>query len=74
MFVIYLRVKNFVLDDIEVHCKEARLQCGAEGVALHQANLGISRLVAEQVFLRGDHILQHLNKIKPLVFNMNLCV
>lgn len=61
---MYLRVKDFVLYDIEVHCKEARLQGGAEGVTLHQANLGISRLVAEQVFLRGDHILQHLNKMK----------
>lgn len=58
----YFLVEDFVLDDIEVHCKEARLQGGAEGVALHQANLGIGRLVAEQVFLRGNHILQHLEK------------
>lgn len=64
LFVMYLSVKNFVLHYIEVHCKEARLQGGAEGVTLHQANLGISGLVAEQVFLRGDHILQDLNKIK----------
>ena len=51
-----------MLCDIEVHCKEARLQGRAEGVALHQANLGIGRLVAEQVFLRGNHILQNLEK------------
>lgn len=61
---MYLRIKDFVLDDIEVHCKETRLQGGAEGVTLHQANLSISRLVAEQVFLGGDHILQHLKTIK----------
>lgn len=59
---MYLGVKNFVLNDIEVHRKKARLQGGAESVTLHQANLGISRLVAKQVFLRGNHILQHLNK------------
>lgn len=62
--MLYLCVKDFVLHDIEIHCKKARLQGGAEGVTLHQANLGISRLVAEQVFLRGDHILQDLNKMK----------
>lgn len=72
--ILYLCVKDFVLHDIEIHCKKARLQGGAEGVTFHQANLSISRLVAEQVFLRGDHILQDLNKIKQLVFNMNLVV
>lgn len=49
-----------MLHDIEVHCKETGLQGGAEGVALHQADLGVGRLVAEQMFLGGNHILQYL--------------
>lgn len=51
-----------MLHDVEVHCKQAGLQGGAEGVALHQANLSIGRLMAEQVFLGGNHILQHLKR------------
>lgn len=54
-----------MLHDIEVHCEEAGLQGGAEGVALHQADLGVGRLVAEQVFLGGNHVLQHLERRKP---------
>lgn len=49
-----------MLHDIEVHCKETGLQGGAEGVALHQADLGVGRLVAEQMFLGRNHILQYL--------------
>lgn len=60
----YLCVEHLVLHDVEVHCEEARLQGGAEGVALHQADLGVCRLVAEQVFLGGNHILQHLERKK----------
>lgn len=56
----YLCVENLVLHDIKIHCKEAGLQGGAESVPLHQADLGVSRLVAEQMFLWWDHILQHL--------------
>lgn len=51
-----------MLHHIKVHSEEARLQGGAEGVSLHQANLSVSRLVAEQVFLGWHHVLQHLNK------------
>lgn len=51
-----------MLHDVEVHCKEAGLQGGAESVALHQADLGVGRLVAEQVLLGGNHILQDLKK------------
>lgn len=65
LHLAYLCVKDLVLHDIEVHCEEAGLQGGAEGVALHQADLGIGRLVAEQVFLGGNHILQHLKRRKP---------
>ena len=55
-----------MLHDIEVHGEEAGLQGGAEGVALHQADLSVGRLVAEQVLLRGNHVLQHLkNKGHP---------
>ena len=61
----YLCVEHLVLHDIEVHCEEAGLQGGAKRVALHQANLGIGRLVAEQVFLGGNHILQHLERREP---------
>lgn len=57
-----LCVEDFVLHHIKVHSEEARLQGGAEGVSLHQANLSVSRLVAEQMFLGWDHVLQHLNK------------
>lgn len=49
-----------MLHYIEVHCKKSGLQGGAEGVALHQADLGVGRLVSEQVFLWGNHILQNL--------------
>lgn len=49
-----------MLHYIEVHCKETGLQGGAEGVALHQADLGVGRLVSEQVFFRRNHILQNL--------------
>lgn len=59
---MYLSVEDFVLHYIKVHGKEARLQGSAEGVALHQANLSIGRLMAEQMFLGWNHILQHLNK------------
>lgn len=52
--------------DIEVHCEETGLQGGAEGVALHQANLGIGRLVPKQVFLGRNHILQNLMQKKAI--------
>lgn len=57
-----LGVEDFVLHDVEVHCEEAGLQGGAESVALHQADLGIGGLVAEQVLLGGNHVLQDLEK------------
>lgn len=53
----HLCVEDLVLHDVEVHGKEAWLQGSAEGIALHQADLGIGRLVTQQVFLRGDHVL-----------------
>lgn len=62
LYLTYLCVEDLVLHDIEVHCEETRLQGGAEGVALHQANLGVGRLVTEQVFLGGNHILQYLKR------------
>lgn len=53
----HLCVEDLVLHDIEVHGEEAWLQSGAEGISLHQADLGVGWLVAQQVFLRGDHVL-----------------
>jgi len=58
----YLCVEDLVLHDIEVHGEEAGLQGGAEGVALHQADLGVGGLVAEEVFLRRNHVLQNLKR------------
>lgn len=51
-----------MLHHIEIHREEPRLQRGAERVALHQADLGVGRLVAQQVLLRGDHVLKDLEK------------
>lgn len=51
-----------MLHHIEIHREEPRLQRGAECVALHQADLGVGRLVAQQVLLRGDHVLKDLEK------------
>lgn len=51
-----------MLHNIKVHSKEAGLQGGAECVALHQANLSISRLMPEQMFLGWYHVLQHLKR------------
>lgn len=51
-----------MLHHVEIHCEESRLQRSAECVALHQADLGIGRLVAQQMLLRWDHILKDLDK------------
>lgn len=58
----HLCVEDLVFHDIKVHCKEAGLQSSAESVTLHQADLGIGRLVTQQVFLGRNHILQNLKK------------
>lgn len=58
----YLGVEDLVLPDVEVHGEEAGLQGGAEGVSLHQADLGIGRLVAQEVLLRRHHVLQDLER------------
>ena len=50
--------EDFVLDDVEVYGKQAGVQCRAKRVAVHQADLGIDRLVAEQVLLGRDHVLE----------------
>lgn len=63
LHLTYLIVEELVLRDIEVHCEETRLQGGAEGVALHQANLGVGRLVTEQVFPGRNHVLQNLKRM-----------
>lgn len=57
MLMTHLCVEDLVLHDIKVHCEEAGLQSGAEGVTLHQAYLGVGRLVTQQVFLGGNHVL-----------------
>lgn len=54
---IHLCVEDLVLHDVEVHGEEAGLQRGAEGVALHQADLGVGRLVTQEVLLGGHHVL-----------------
>lgn len=58
----HLCVEDLVFHDIKVHCKEAGLQSSAESVTLHQADLGVGRLVTQQVFLGRNHILQNLKK------------
>lgn len=62
MLMTHLCVEDLVFHDIKVHCKEAGLQSSAESVTLHQADLGIGRLVTQQVFLGRNHILQNLKK------------
>lgn len=71
----HLCVEDLVFHDIKVHCKEAGLQSSAESVTLHQADLGIGRLVTQQVFLGRNHILQNLKKRpmkKALVLSLHL--
>ena len=58
----YLRVEHLVLHHVEVHREEPGLQRGAERVPLHQADLGVGRLVSQQVLLRGDHVLEDLGE------------
>ena len=55
-----LREEHLVLHDLEVDGEEPRLEGGAEGVAIHEPDLRVDRLVAEQVLLGRDHVLQHL--------------
>jgi hypothetical protein len=40
--------------------EESWLQCGAESVAIHDANLCIGRLVAQEVFFGWYHVLEDL--------------
>lgn len=53
----HLCVEDLMLHDVDVHGEEAWLQGGAEDIALHQADLGVGRLVARQVLLKEDHVL-----------------
>ena len=58
----YLSVEHLVLHHVEVHGEEPGLQRGAECVPLHQPDLGVGGLVAQQVLLRGDHVLEDLGE------------
>lgn len=58
----YLCVEDLVLHHIEIHREESRLQRGTERIALHQSDLGVGRLVSQQVLLRWDHILKDLDE------------
>ena len=63
----YLGVEHLVLHYVEVHGEEPGLQRGAERVPLHQPDLGVGGLVAQQVLLRGDHVLDSLTSLHILI-------
>lgn len=56
----HLTEEDLVLVDGEVDGEETRRERGAEGVAVHESDLGGHRLVFQEVFLWRDHVSQNL--------------
>ena len=56
----HLSEEDLVFVDGEVDGEETRGEGGAEGVAVHEGDLGGHRLVLEEMFLGRDHVCQDL--------------